>query len=164
MKKLLVALCLLLSAYMVSAQKTMYFKGEWTRLNKSELFTGIFKVTIDADNMIKGEILWTYLSTDNTDNGMTEHYKGKKGMQAIEFIEGTLTSSTNDIYFEGKNKTDPNEIISTDKYSLKLSADKKVLYGLSSAGETNEGMLYAVQVDGRSVSQLFGAAKMKLKK
>ena len=99
MKKLLLALSLILSVYLATAQKTMYFKGEWSRMNKADLFTGVFKITIDADNMVKGELLWTYLATDETDNAMVEHYKGKKGKQAIEFVEGTYTASTHDIYF-----------------------------------------------------------------
>ena len=164
MKKLLFALALSLFILTVNAQKTMYFKGDWTRLNKTDLFTGIIKITIGAKNKVKGEILWIYLATDESDNFMVEHYKGKKGMQAIEFVEGTYSSSTHDMYFEGKNKTDPNDIISIDKYSLKLSTDKKVLYGQSSNGVPTEGMLYAVQVDGRSVSQQLAAAKVKLKK
>lgn len=133
-------------------------------MNKSDLFSGIFKINIDADGMVKGELLWTYLATDNTDDAMVEHYKGKKGKQAIEFVEGTYTASTHDMYFEGKNKTDPNEVIGTDKYSLKLSADKKVLYGSTDSNGTKEGMFYGVQVDGRSVSQQLIAAKAKLKK
>jgi len=164
MKKLLLALGLSFCLLLVNAQKIMYFKGEWTKANKSELFSGIFKITLDADNMVKGELLWTFLAADNTDNSMMEYYKGKKGKQGIEFVEGSFTSSTNDMYFEGKSKTDPNEIIGTDKYTLKLSADKKVLYGRTDSNGTNDGMFYAVQVDGRSVSQLLAAAKAKLKK
>ena len=164
MKKILLALGLFLSVYFVNAQKTMYFKGEWTKLNKGDLFSGIFKITIDADNMVKGELLWTFLSADETDNFMVEHYKGKKGKYGIEFVEGTYTASTHDMYFEGKSRTDPNEVIGTDKYSLKFSADKKVLYGRTATEGTNDGMFYAIQVDGRSVIQQLNAAKLKLKK
>jgi len=164
MKKLLLALGLSLFIFLAPAQTTMYFKGEWTRMNKTELFTGIFKINIDADGMIKGELLWTFLSTDETDAAMVEHYKGKKGMRAIEFVEGSYTASTHDMHFEGQTKRDPNDIIGTDKYSLKLSADKKVLYGRTDDNGTGEGMFYAVQVDGRTVDQQIGSAKATLKK
>ena len=164
MKKLILALGLCISGLLVQAQTTMHFKGEWTRMNKSELFTAVMKISIDANGMAKGELLWTYVETDITDNALVEHYKGKKGKQAIEFVEGTYTPSTHDLYFEGKNKTDPNDIIGMDKYNLKLSADKKVLYGLTDDNGSNEGMFYAVRVDGRSVSQQLNAAKVKLKK
>jgi len=164
MKKLLLALGLLISVHLANAQKTLYFKGEWTKMNKGELFTGVFKITIDANNMVKGELLWTYLATDETSDFLSQHYKGKKGKSGIEFVEGTYDPSTHDMHFEGKNKTDPYEVIGTDKYSLKLSINKKVLYGLTATEGTNEGMFYGVQVDGRSVSQQLIAAKLKLKK
>jgi len=164
MKKLLLTIGLSFFLLMANAQTTMYFKGEWTKMNKPELFSGIFKITINADNTVKGELLWTYLATDNTDSFLLQHYKGKKGKRAIEFVEGTYNSSTHDMYFEGKNRTDPEEIISLDKYSLKLSADKKLLYGRTATDGTNEGMFYGVQVDGRTVQQQLNGAKMTLKK
>ena len=111
MKKLLLSFSLTIFVFLADAQTTMYFKGEWTRMNKSELFTAVIKISIDAQGMAKGELLWTYVETDIADNAMVEHYKGKKGKQAIEFVEGTYSSSTHDIYFEGKNKTDPDDII-----------------------------------------------------
>lgn len=164
MKKLLLAIGLSVFTLMAEAQSTMYFRGEWTKLNSADLFSGVFKINIDADGGVTGELLWTYLATDERDTFLVKHYAGKKGKRAIEFVEGNYNSSTHDMYFEGKNRTDPEEVIGVDKYSLKLSADKKVLYGRTATEGTNEGMFYAVQVDGRAVAQQLSAAKVKLKK
>ena len=163
MKKLLLLAFLALLLHNGDAQ-VLYFKGEWTALNKAELFTGIFKVQIKKDSRVKGELLWTFLATDNTNSDLRDHYKGKKGKRGIEFVEGIFTRETNDIFWEGKTKYDPADILGLDKYYLKLSADKKVLYGKTDYNGTGNGMFYALRVSAATARQTLAAAKRSLKK
>lgn len=163
MNKLLLAIGLTLFITMGNAQTTLYFKGEWTKKNKNELYAGIFKITITRENAVNGELLWTYLATDETDSFLLQHYKGKKGRRAIEFVEGSYNPSSHDMYFEGMKRTDPDDVIGLDKYSLKLSADKKALYGRTDDNGTNEGMFYGVQMNAAAGKQELDAIKKKLK-
>ena len=132
--------------------------------NKHDLFTGIFKIGIDAEGKANAEIIWTYLATDSTNKDMLEMYKGKKGRSGIEYAEGNFSATTNDFYFEGKRSEDPFVILGLDKYHLKLSADTQVIYGTTETQGTNEGMLYAVKLNDAAGEKEFMAAKARVKK
>jgi hypothetical protein len=110
MKKLLLLslLCILLNV--LNAQ-VFYYKGEWTKSKKHDLFSGIFEITIKGNGFVTGKFLWPYRATDSADNLMTTHYKGKKGRTGIEYVEGTFDAATNDFYFEGIKKDDPDDIL-----------------------------------------------------
>ncbi len=146
----------------LSAQ-VLYFKGEWTKVNTTELFTGIFRIEIKDGAVVTGELLWTYLAADSSDANMVEYYKGKKGKKAIEFVEGTYDAATSDIYFEGRKKNDPSEVIGEDKYSLKFSANKMVLYGMTDSNGQKNGLFYAAKANTAVAAQEFAAAKRKIK-
>ncbi len=162
MKKLIVSLTLLFS-FQYSFSQVSYYKGEWTAVNKQDRFTGIFKISIDAKDKAKAVIIWTYLRIDSTNNDLVEMYKGKKGKLGIEYAEGYFSASTNDFTFEGKRKVDPFTILGLDKYHIKLSSDKKAIYGTSETQGTNEGMLYAVKLNNAAGKKTFLAAKAKVK-
>ena len=161
MKKIIVSIAVLLFSYAVSSQ-VLYFKGEWTKVNTTELFTSICRIEI-KDGQVSGELLWTYLAADSSDAAMVEYYKGKKGKKGIEFIEGTYDAATGDIYFEGKSKTDPSEVIGEDKYTLKFSANKQVLYGITDSNGSKNGLFYAAKASTAVAAQEFAAAKRKIK-
>jgi hypothetical protein len=163
MKQILL-IFLLLFTLQCSYAQTSYYKGEWTMLNKQDLFTGIFKIEIKKDGTVNAELLWTYLAVDSTRQDMIDLYKGKKGRSGIEYATGNFSAAGNDLYFEGKEKDDPYVILGVDKYHLKLAANKQAIYGTTETGGTNEGLLYAVKMDNETGKKEFSAARSKIKK
>jgi len=161
MKRSILALTLCFVASYNYAQ-TSYYKGEWTKKDKSDLFTGILKVEMKKDGRVNGEIVWLYLAADSTDASLLEMYKGKKGRQAIEVVEGRYSPMTNELYWAGEEKIDPDNIISLDIYNLKISADKQVIYGTTDSNGTNSGLFYAIKMNGAAATA-FNAAKNKVK-
>ena len=163
MKQLFITPLLLFSINCCMAQAS-YFKGEWTLVNKHDLFTGIFKIAVKKDGTAKAEIVWTYLAINSSSQELVEMYKGKKGKSGIEYLEGKFTAATNDFYFEGKEKEDPANILGLDKYHVKLSANKQAIYGTTETEGTNEGLLYAVKITNSAGKKEFLSAKAKVKK
>jgi hypothetical protein len=164
MKKIFLSVTLLLALqYGFSQASVSYYKGEWTAVNKHDLFTGIFKITISAEGKTNAEIVWTYLATDSTNKDFVEMYKGKKGKSGIEYTEGSFSAATNDFNFEGKKADDPALILGLDKYHIKLSANKQAIYGTTETQGTNEGLLYAIKLDNKTGEKEFMAAKARVK-
>ena len=163
MKQLFITALLLFSINCCMAQVS-YFKGEWTIVNKHDLFTGIFKIAVKKDGIAKAEIVWTYLAIDSTKQEMVDLYKGKKGKSGTEYLEGRFDAATGDFYFEGKQKDDPDTILGLDKYHVKLSANKQAIYGTTETEGTNEGLLYAVKIANKAGEKEFLEAKAKVKK
>ena len=162
MKKLLLA-SLLCTAFYCSQAQVAYYKGEWTMVDKHDLFTGVFRLETKNDGRVNGQLIWLYLATDSSDNVMIDMYKGKKGRQGIEIVEGRYTPSTHDLYFKGEDKVDPYTILGLDEYSLKYSADKQVIYGTTATGGTNKGLFYAIKMNSAAGAAAFNAAKLKVK-
>jgi hypothetical protein len=163
MKKLFLFLAAALFVHAGIAQVS-YYKGEWTRKNKQELFTGIFKIGIKKDGKATGQFVWTVLAVDSTNSSFLDMYSGKAGMCGIEYVEGTFNAKTNDFYLEGKLKDDPNLIIGLDKYHLKLAANKQIIYGTTETEGTNEGLVFAVALTNKAGEKEFLTAKEKVKK
>jgi hypothetical protein len=165
MKKIFLSVTLLLALqYGFSQASVSYYKGEWTMVNKQDLFSGIIKIEMNAEGKTKAEIVWTYLATDSINKDLVEMYKGKKGRSGIEYAEGSFSASTHDFIFEGKKTDDPALILGLDKYHLKLSANKQAIYGTTETQGTNEGLLYAGKMDRATGEKEFMAAKAGVKK
>jgi len=142
----------------------MYYQGEWTTVNKHDLFKGIFKIRINTTGTASAQIVWTYLATDSTSKDFIEMYRGKKGKSGIEFLEGSFSAATNDFYFEGKKSKDPYQILGLDKYHIKLAAGKLAIYGTTETQGTNEGLLYGKRLDYTTGKKMFASAKARVKK
>jgi hypothetical protein len=132
-----------------------YYKGEWRIANTTDLFACVCKMQIQKDNTVKAEFIWIYKSIDSTDENMMETYKGKKEKAGIEFAEGTYSPVTGDISLEATSLTDPDLIIGLTKYSLKLSADKQMIYGTTIALEGGEPGLFCVVKMNSSGNKVF---------
>jgi hypothetical protein len=163
MKQLLLIFMLLFTLTCSFAQIS-YYKGEWTSKNKTDLFTGIFKIDIKKDGIVNAELLWIYRAIDSSNQELVNLYAGKKGKSGIEYATGNFSPNTNDLYIEGKEKDDPDVILGVDKYHLKLTANKQAIYGFSETGGTNEGLLYAVKMNEAGGKKEFMAARAKVKK
>jgi len=165
MKKIFFTSALLVIFYTGFSQvTTSYYKGEWTRKNKQDLFTGIFKIGIKKDGHATGQFVWTVWAVDSTNSSLLDMYIEKKGMSGIEYVEGTFNAETNDFYFEGKSKDDPNLILGLDKYHIKLTANKQTIYGTTETEGTNEGLVFAVTLNNEAGEKDFVIAKEKVKK
>lgn len=158
MKKLFFVILLLL-LFTFSKAQTRYFKGEWTTATTTILYTCILKIDIKTDSTVTGEFIWTYLAADSGDTDMVDTYKDKKGQQAREFVKGRYNPHTGYIESTGDHLDDPHEIIGLTRYFLKLSADKKVLYGYTNdiTGE-DPGLFYAIE-EGNSIQKQFRKSK-----
>jgi hypothetical protein len=163
MKKLFLSIMLLFCLQHVFSQVS-YYRGEWTMVNKNDLFRGIFKISVAKNGSVKAEIIWTYLAVDSTSKDLVEHYKRKKGKSGIEYAEGQFSRATNDFTFEGKKAVDPFAILGLDKYHIKLSNNKQAIYGTTETQGTNEGLLYAIRLNNVAGKKEFKAAKAKVKK
>ena len=142
--------------------QVLYYKGEWTEVNSGVLFAGIFKLDIVNKVEVKGELLWTYLAADSADGTMIDQYKDKKGSWGIEYVSGAFNPVTNDLYVEGKEKKDPFAVIGLDKYTLKLSSDKRVIYGKTDSNGKNNGLFYSYKISTAQGIKLFNTAKAGL--
>lgn len=151
MKRIITLTCLSFLFITAKAQ-TSYYKGEWTTLNTTELFTGIFKIEIAKDYTVSGTLVWTYVSIDSSKSEMVDLYRGKKGKKGIEYVTGTYNPLTRDISFEGTRKDDPFSVIGTDKYTLKLSSDRNTLYGTTYHNGQNDAYFFATKMD-RSIGE-----------
>ncbi len=157
MKKISCILSFLIIQHFSSAQVT-YYQGEWTRVNKHELFTGVFKIELKSKGVVNATWLWTFKYIDTNDASLSELYQGKSGKKAVEFGAGTWDRNTRDLFVEGLTKNDPNGIIGLDKYSLKLTADGQVIYGKSNSNGNEDGLFYAKKITTAAGIAAFKAA------
>ena len=145
MKKIFLSLAITFYLSNAFAQISFY-KGEWTKINSEENFSAFLKLDI-KDSVIKGEIIWTFKAIDSADDTAIKYYKGQKGKMGIEYAKGIVSLKTYDIQFEGTSKTDPDLIIGMDKYLLKLSVDRSVIYGRTLAQGENNGLVYFYKIN-----------------
>lgn len=160
MKKILLSFALIFYLGNAFAQVT-YYKGEWTKVNSEANFSAFLKLEI-KDSMAKGEIIWTFKAIDSADDVSIKYYKGQKGKMGIEYVKGIFSAKTYDIQFEGISKTDPDLIIGMDKYLLKLSLDRSVIYGRTLANGENNGLVYFYKVNSLTVAKEFNSLRSKI--
>ncbi|MES1221263.1 MAG: hypothetical protein ABUT20_37525 [Bacteroidota bacterium] len=153
MKKLLLSFCMCLLLHSIQAQVS-YYKGEWRKGDKGDLFECFCRIEI-KNKIVTGKLIWTYMAADSADSFMVDFYKGKKGKKAVEYVNGAFNPSTNDMSFEGGKLTDPSFIFVVDKYQLKLSTNKQVLYGRSSNNDANNGFFYAMKLTTPGIDKEF---------
>ena len=160
MKKIFLSLAILFSLFNASAQVS-YYKGEWTKVNSEDNFSAFLKLEI-KDSVATGEIIWKFKAIDSADDAAIKYYKGKKEKMGIEYVKGIFSQNTNDIHLEGIYKTDPDLIIGMDKYILKLSLDKLVIYGRSLSNGENNGLVYFYSADSLTASKEFDLLKANI--
>ena len=159
MKRFLLAAFLVISTF--SYAQVTYYKGEWTKIKSAANFSCILKLDL-KDSIVHADILWTYNAIDSSDKEYMEYYKNKKGRMGLEFATGKFSSLTNDFILEGTTKIDPDLIIGLDKYLLKLSLNKQVIYGATYSNGDKNGLTYFIRsTDPRLISE-FEAMKERL--
>lgn len=144
----------------IFAQVT-YYKGEWTKINSEDNFSGILKLDI-KDTALTGDIIWTFVAIDSNDDASVKYYKSQKGKTGIEYVKGSFFKKNSDIQFEGIEKKDPHMIIGLDKYLLKLSLNKMVIYGRTLSNGENNGLVYFYKIDKLIGEKEFNLLRTKL--
>ena len=157
-KALLTVFLLFMSV--VSFCQTKYYKGEWSKCDGSYLFKAFVKLDFKG-NSITGEILWTVLSADSFDASSVTFYKNKLNKSGVEIIAGIYNPQTKDLNFRGVSKVDPDGVIGTDIYSLKISSDDKVIYGKTVSNNKSNSYLYAMLV--ANAEKEYNTAREKIK-
>ena len=146
MKRICFAAFLLFLVHASMSQVT-YYKGEWRVPDKTDLFTCICKIDIQKGAAVEAEFIWIFKAIDSTNEEMMKMYEGKQGKKGIEFTKGTYNPATGDIYLEATQLRDPDVILGMAKYFLKLSANKKTVYGTTKNIVGDEpGVFYAVRM------------------
>lgn len=145
----------------LSFAQSKYYKGEWSKSNTTYVFNALIKLDYNG-NKVAGEIIWTIVTADSTNEASIKYYKSKLNKYGLEVVSGNYNPSTRDLNFLGLSKIDPDTVMGVDIYSLKLTADKKVLTGKTDAGGTNGGFLYAAEINATAGEKEFNAMKAKL--
>ena len=160
MKKIFLFIAILFLLSKTFAQVS-YYKYEWTQINNKTKFSGIIKLKI-KDTLLTGEIIWKFEAIDDANATAIQYYKGQKNKMGIEYVKGFFYAKTNDIRFEGIIKYDPYLIIGMDKYLLKLSADKLIIYGRTLSNGENNGPVYFYKKDNLRGEEEFEMLKSKI--
>jgi hypothetical protein len=160
MKHSLSFLIAILLSVALHAQDT-YYKGEWSKATNACLFSCLIHLSVNG-NIVSGEIFWTFKAADSTNADQVASYKGKKNRSAVEYIKGTYNNSTGCIYFEGDHKDDYHNIIGLDKYTVKLSDGKDVIYGKTWSNGNEDGLLYALKKDALTCQREIMSLKKKI--
>ena len=153
MHKLLFAIVITIFISTSANTQVQYYKGEWQQSNSTILFTCLVKLEFINDTLVNGQFIWTYLATDSSNTDQIELYTNKKGMKAIEYVSGTYSSATADVYLQGTSMEDKQEIISLSSYFLKMQKRKKILYGTTTAVDgADPGIQYLELIEKRGRS------------
>jgi hypothetical protein len=97
--------------------------GFWR--DHDNLFEADLKLSSDANNKVKGSIHWIFRKA------MSPELQNEINLSATEIVSGFLSPNEGVIRLEGISKSDPNEILSLDKFRLILSDDGKTLGGIT---------------------------------
>jgi hypothetical protein len=140
-----------------------FYSGEWTVRNTNTLYTCICKIDTNPDGKTYGEIIWTFKAIDKNNPAMIEYYKDKTGKKGIEIVSGNYLSDSRDMYLQTINMIDPDTVLGSTLYYLKLSVDKNTIYG----GTTNPngeqpGSFYAI-LDKKITQKQFDVIKSNVK-
>ena len=132
--KFVFVVLLILGLFLSKLEAQNYFgnySGEWTN-EEGYVFT--FKLHLEKDNSY---FTWTEINSP---------YKPKPDTAtAKEFLKITAGTNNKTLILVGIREDDPHNIIGIDEYSLKLSEDWKVLYGITKNHGNWKGRIYGIK-------------------
>jgi len=125
-----------------------HFEGTWTMIGTTYVFEFDLYLKHDAKNNVAGHFDWKVVNYDKHSPASKDYYQPKLGTAAKEFVRGSFNPTTKEYYLKGYKKEDPNLIISTDIYRLKVDENGDI-GGDSKAHNTWKGRINgnAVQND-----------------
>jgi len=128
--KFVFVVLLILGLFLSKLEAQNYFgnySGEWSN-EEGYVFT--FKLHLEKDNSY---FTWTSINPPS------------KPDTAKEFLKITAGTNNKTLILAGIRKDDPHNIIGIDEYSLKLSEDGKVLYGITKNHGDWKGRIYGIK-------------------
>jgi len=147
---------------LVAVCQTIYYKGEWSSTGTTYNYSGFLKLTIKGSD-VTGEVIWKLLTPDKLNQEDYDFLKDKVGSSAVEIIVGTYNPETKDLYIRGIDEIDPNEIIDTDVYTLKVSSNGIYIFGKTNTGGADNGVLYATRQKAATAAIEYAALRKKIK-
>ena len=142
--RLLAALALLVLAASASAQTKPPlpsgdlagdWQGQWTSPS-GYLFAATLSLKIAHDGAADGQFVWTLKRSP-----LAEEQR-KLGMSAIEFVSGRVDHAAGTVTLAGTRKSDPNDVIFTDRYRLVVGENGRSLAGVSGNLGDWDGLLF----------------------
>ena len=103
-----------------------HWHGVWTAPG-GWVYEADFQLTPSLAGAILTDINWTLRAADTT----RTDYQGKVGMTGVEHVRGQFFSNAGLLTMEGYELTDPNTILSMDRYRLVISDDGTTLGGIT---------------------------------
>ena len=117
-----------------------HFQGTWTMIGTTYVFEFDLYLKQDVANNVAGHFDWKVIKYDEQSPSSKDYYQSKLGTTAKEFVRGTFNPKTKEYYLKGYKKEDPQMIISTDHYRLKLDENDDI-GGDSKAHNTLKGRI-----------------------
>lgn len=158
------SILLLLAAFIAvtAFSQTSYYKGEWSRSGTTYVYASFLKLTITG-TLAEGEIIWKFVSPDKMNKDNYEFMKGKVGLSAVEIFSGSYDPEARDLKISGLDKVDPHGVIGEDVYTLKISANRKIIFGKTDAGGSGSGCLYAILQNTAAAAIEYASLRNKIK-
>ncbi len=105
----------------ISLCQTHQYFGTWTKINTTYQFDFDLTLEVKDANQVEGYFNWKLVHYDENNMLSKKYYEKKIDMTAIEYVKGTYDESKGEYVLKGYEKRDPNAIIGTDTYHLKIS-------------------------------------------
>ncbi len=125
--------------------QTSQFTGTWTKLNTTYVFEFDLILKHQANGQVEGYFSWKVVQYDKKSPSSKQYYEDKIGMTAKEFVRGTYNPKTKEYQLHGYKKEDPNQIIGTDNYRLKVDQNGDI------GGKTQSHGPWKGRINGKSV-------------
>ncbi len=124
-----------------------HFQGSWTKIGTTYVFEFDLYLNHRDNNVVTGHFDWKVVRFDEKSPQSRDYYKPKLGKTAKEFVRGTYNPTTKEYFLKGYKKDDPNWIISTDEYRLKLDEYDDI------SGKTKSNNTWKGRINGNAVKK-----------
>lgn len=133
-----------ISSFTLTSQ-TKHYTGEWTKIGTKYVFE--FNLHLEHEGeQVSGYFDWKITKLDKDDPSSVQYYKNKIGSTAREYKKGTYHAKQREYRLKGYKKNDPNQIISTDTYRLRIDDSGNI------GGDTNANGSWLGRINGSAVS------------
>lgn len=130
---------ILFFANVAQAQLFTHWKGDWTAVGSSYLYTLEMELEANGNWDVQGKMTWTLEKADSSDETSFQFLKSRIGKTAIEFVKGKYNPTTRTYTIKGIKNQDPDFIITLEKYDLLVSEDGYHITGKTDHHGTWEG-------------------------
>ena len=111
---------------MTSIGQTKHFDGTWTKISTTYAFDFDLILKEKVSNQVEGYFIWKVVNYDEYNIQSKEYYENKIGLTGKEYVIGTYNPFEDEYLLKGYKKEDPNAIIGTDIYRLKVDENGNI--------------------------------------